>query len=479
MKKIVKKLYKFYSFIFTKEEYDRLISKVLLNINEDSNTNIELILTEYLNVYISNYLNECLKEPNKFINIIFNFININMSLKSTNSECLNEVRKLTNLLKDVNFNSDYDIFIELILNSEILRNLLRVVVDNSKNLILSSRIDDLLEDEILISLIEAYCLLNNIDKDDNYAKYGSKLINTSYKLYLKDIKSLEINYGDEELLKRIEKHDLKARNILIEKYLNLVINIATKYINSGIDIEELVEEGNIGLITALDKFKISKGVKFSTYAALIIRQSIQNFIYFKSRSLRVPYIMREKYYRFNVIYKTLYDIYNANPSLEEIALIMDLSIDEVRKLYFLKNNLISLEDLSDTGGLTKDKSIIEDSMVDFVEQKLLQNYMYNILNKNYLTKNEIQVILLRYGFYDGKFKTLECVSKILKVSTQRVKQLEEKALEKIRSSRLLDDFSIYTYYPDNSLRNLNEFRKIIFEKKTNQNRMSLKRAKKN
>ena len=440
---IANRLYSIYNYIFTKEEYDRLISGIL--INTDTN-NIELTIINYLNNYITNHLNECLKEPNKFLNIIFRFINTNMSLKNRYTNCLNELRKLTNLLKDVNFNNDSNIFIELIENSEVLKGNLKYIIDYNKNLVWSSRIDEIFEDEVLVSLIDGYCLLNNVYEENDYVDFGNKLIGASYDLYLKDINGVQVNYSDEELLKKIKNGDMNAKNMLIYKHLKYVANIAKQYIYFGFDILDLIEEGNIALMAAVDKFDTNYNCKFTTFAYWKIRKSIHNFICTNISSMKLSASIYLKYNSFNATYRKYYLQYGLEPSLEELASIMNTSLEEVERLYWLRDSLIDVDDFKD--------KLEEDSLADNIFLNLMTDDLRKVLDDCDLTENEKIVITLRFGLSDDIQRTYAYIGEILNKQRNSVKSIEVTALKKLRKMKLIKSFAIYMNYPDKALLNL-------------------------
>jgi RNA polymerase primary sigma factor len=259
----------------------------------------------------------------------------------------------------------------------------------------------------------------------------------SLKLYFREISRVKLLTAEEEvfLAKRIEKGDLKSKQALIAANLRLVIKVAKKYMNQGLAFQDLIEEGNLGLIKASEKFSWRRGFKFSTYATWWIRQSITRALSNQSRTVRVPVHVSEDINRVERISRELTRKLGRDPNLMEISKATKLKFEKIHKLQRLAQRDISLE--VPVGDEANSKSI-----ADFIEDKSVASPAQNVfglLRSEKLMKlietlndKEQRVILMRFGFNEDEPRTLEQTGHLLGVTRERIRQIEEKALQKIR-----------------------------------------------
>ncbi len=260
--------------------------------------------------------------------------------------------------------------------------------------------------------------------------------NDPVRMYLKEIGKVPLLTKDEEiqLAKRIEMGDESAKKILAESNLRLVVSIAKKYIGRGMSFLDLIQEGNLGLIKALDKFDYTKGYKFSTYATWWIRQSITRAIADQARTIRIPVHMIENINKLGRIEKQLVQKLGREPEPEEIAEVMDLDVDKVREIMTIAQKPISLEtpigeeEDSQLGDFIEDEHI--QTPVEIATHTLLREQLLDILET--LTPREGEVLRLRFGLDDGRTRTLEEVGIKFDVTRERIRQIEAKALRKLR-----------------------------------------------
>lgn len=266
-------------------------------------------------------------------------------------------------------------------------------------------------------------------------------------MYLKEIGQIKLLSMDEELelADRILAGDEMAKTTLAEANLRLVVSIAKRYVGRGMLFLDLIQEGNIGLMKAVDKFDVTKGYKFSTYATWWIRQAITRAIADQARTIRVPVHMVETINKLARIQRQLTLELNREPTEEELAKKMNMSIDKIRDIYKISQEPVSLEtpigeeDDSHLGDFIKDERNV--SPEEYATNELLKDEISNVLLT--LTEREEKVIRLRFGLEDGKSRTLEEVGQMFGVTRERIRQIEAKALRKLRHpsrSRKLKDY---------------------------------------
>ena len=436
-------LYSKYNYIFTKKEYDEISLKVIDKIKDETIENLDLIFLENLDLYVNTYLSKLYNNKKKFIEVVSKFINKNIKMKDSYDDCLKEINKLIIFFNKLNVAYNLNFFIELIKTNSILSSILNIIVQEKAKFI---------NDDLLLSLIEAYCILNDIKiKEVDYSYSNNSQVNDSFRMYLNDIERPILSEELEKvLLVEIKKGNKDARQLFIESNLRLVVSVAKKYTLSNLELLDLIQEGNIGLIKAVDRFDLSQNLRFSTYAVYWIKQAIVRALKNKSRSIRIPVYLQEIYPKFQKIYLNLYDQLGRRPTYQEIAENMQISLLQAESLVKLisgEHNIISLDDHINNDDEHSDyKSLLIDPNIDIendLETKEFKTDITNMLEQCGLSKKEIVVILLRYGFYDGEEKNLEEISNILKVSRERARQLEAIAIKKISTSSYIDKFAVY------------------------------------
>ena len=267
------------------------------------------------------------------------------------------------------------------------------------------------------------------------------------RMYFKEIGKVPLLSADEErdLAIRIEQGDEEAKKKLCESNLRLVVSIARRYLNRGLSFLDLIQEGNLGLIKAVEKFDYTKGYKFSTYATWWIRQAITRSIADQARTIRIPVHMVETINKLIRISRQLLQEYGREPTSEEIAKEMGISVEKVREIKKISQDPVSLEtpigeeEDSHLGDFIPDEDI--PSPVDAAAYSMLQKQLREVLDT--LSEREKKVLILRFGLDDGRPRTLEEVGKEFNVTRERIRQIEAKALRKLRHpsrSKKLKDY---------------------------------------
>jgi RNA polymerase primary sigma factor len=346
-----------------------------------------------------------------------------------------EVAKINDILKEVNPSlSQIDLMYEFLESKGII--------------VLNVNDDDAEPDEK--TLLEFEEDGNEVDFIvEDTAIINSAMSDDPVKLYLKEIGTYPLLTIEDEinLAKKIEQGDEYAKKQLAESNLRLVVSIAKRYVGRGLSFLDLIQEGNLGLIKAVDKFDYTKGYKFSTYATWWIRQSITRSIADQSRTIRIPVHMSEVINKTYRVSRNLLQELGREPTEQELAKALDMPIEKVREILKVSADPISLdtpigeEDDSHLGDFIKDDSIVGPE--DAAAYAMLQDQISKLLNT--LTEREQRVLTLRFGLDDGRTRTLEEVGKEFNVTRERIRQIEAKALRKLRHpsrARMLKGYDI-------------------------------------
>ena len=336
-----------------------------------------------------------------------------------------------------------DFFQDMELNAEQFEKILDFLeTSNIDVLRITDNDDDTVDDEILLDDEEEV----EVEKIDLSVPDGVS-IEDPVRMYLKEIGKVPLLSAEEEieLAKRMELGDQEAKKRLAEANLRLVVSIAKRYVGRGMLFLDLIQEGDLGLIKAVEKFDYRKGYKFSTYATWWIRQAITRAIADQARTIRIPVHMVETINKLIRVSRQLLQELGREPTPEEIAKEMDMPVERVREILKISQEPVSLEtpigeeEDSHLGDFIQDDNVPVPA--DAAAFTLLKEQLEEVLGT--LTEREQKVLTLRFGLEDGRARTLEEVGKEFNVTRERIRQIEAKALRKLRHpsrSRKLKDY---------------------------------------
>ncbi|MFQ5901189.1 MAG: RNA polymerase sigma factor RpoD/SigA [Thermodesulfobacteriota bacterium] len=280
--------------------------------------------------------------------------------------------------------------------------------------------------------------LKEKDSDIEEEDVAEEFLSDTIRIYFKDIKKFPLLSGKEEkeLALQVSKNVNKARDKMIQANLRLVVKIAKRYLNRGIPFQDLIEEGNIGLIKAVEKFKVSKGCKLSTYATYWIKQSIERAIANQANVVRLPIHVTNDIVNMLQCKRQLVKELNREPSVSEISHKLGVSGRYVKKLMLMTRKTVSLETSFREGSTQSLLDVLEDAKIQ-TPVKLVELYKrQGLIDKwlGFLTEVERKVILLRFGLHNNMPQTLGAIGKTLGVTRERIRQIEVKSLEKLKQT---------------------------------------------
>ena len=368
--------------------------------------------------------------------------NVQAKFEEKLKQLLAMAKKKKNVLE---YQEIVDFLAELALNEEQIEKVIEHLEKNGIDVlrITNDDDDDVIDDEEIMLSEEDEVDMENID----LSVPDGISIEDPVRMYLKEIGKVPLLSADEEveLAKRMAEGDEDAKKRLAEANLRLVVSIAKRYVGRGMLFLDLIQEGNLGLIKAVEKFDYHKGFKFSTYATWWIRQAITRAIADQARTIRIPVHMVETINKLIRVSRQLLQELGREPTPEEIAKEMDMPVERVREILKISQEPVSLEtpigeeEDSHLGDFIQDDNVPVPA--DAAAFTLLKEQLEEVLGT--LTEREQKVLTLRFGLEDGRARTLEEVGKEFNVTRERIRQIEAKALRKLRHpsrSRKLKDY---------------------------------------
>lgn len=467
----------FYREVKKYEKYDidekdaRVLMKEIIQKNLNRFNKVRFVQSGTKNSYFKKLLDRSLNEKvlEKFENekncleITLKYIEKTLRKQNDYELNLKEIDKLENFFKEINYEVNIDLLVLLLKSSDQLNSIIDIIIKDVENKKIKGQTEKLMS-SFLISLIEAYCVLNGkemynfqeVEIEDDYHKeegFWNNQEMDSVRMYLDELSKEPLLSKEEEVMlaKRIKEGDKKAKEKFIKANLRLVVFVAKRERNRGLPLLDLIQEGNLGLIKAVEKFDYTMGYKFSTYATWWIRQSITRALAHQGRSIRLPVHVVENINRMYIIRDELLLEFGREPSKQELAERMDISIEKLAKLIEESkvpasfNKKINEEEDNEMGDIFPDDSVNIEGPLEISD---MQKKVRELLETSGLTEQEKQVLKLHYGIGELHDRNLQEVGNKLNVTRERARQVEKKALRKLRNYNTKVCFSNYMDKPD-------------------------------
>lgn len=446
------------------EEFSVILTKVLEQIPYLDNDEL----------FILNIKEKVVKELNKKIKkypleekkiLINTYINDNYKQSSDYTKVQEIINGIVGFLKKIGYELNPESIIDLLQNNKTIENSIKIIVEKNLSLIKANGIENVFNNN-LISFVEIYCDINNIEtnpkfEDLNVADKNFGLV----KIYLKQIKNMPILTREQEieLFERVKQGDEKAREIIIKSNLKLVVSVAKRHVQTGEEFLDLIQNGNLGLMKAIDRFDYTKGFKFSSYATWWIRHTIMREYQNKGRTVRLPVNILEKFDRIKKYEIEFENLYQRKPTIEEISKELGISVGRLNEIYAYQQEKISLNYMIGDREDTEITELIpngDTSLSETVEAKTLPEEVEKLFTAAHLSEREKDIIKLRYGFISVPM-TMPEIGAIYNLTRERVRQIEASAITKLRSSRKIKDLIIYMQNQKEAKSNLTKYRTLI------------------
>ncbi len=474
----INQVYKQFSFLeLSREAFKHIVLSEIEKSKQEytGNLSYSAYLKSNITKALINETSKLLAIPQNAIKVISSYTDTYLSSSSTSDNSLKNLNQLSNFLNACEYFPDQEILIELLNKNDKFLKMIEAVVQKYYPQIVAGKSAEIFDNEITILSIETYCLIKRIEikKTIDQSQYDydeQSPVTDSVKKYLNEISSIPLLTPEQErkIAIRIAYGDEEAKKIMIESNLRLVVKVAKKYINLGVDFLDLIQEGNLGLITAVERYDVSKGNKFSTYAVWWIRQSISRAIREKSRNIKIPVQKYDDLYTLNKTVTKLEALLQRRPTIEEVANEMGEPLFVVQELYQLSQDTISMNVKVDDDKETEMGALIskkEQSPEDLVIVEDMKKQLHTLLNSVDLTPQEYEVTKLRFGLESNEKMTLEEISQRFHVTRERIRQIEYKVLKKLRRSNKIKEYAVFMSNPDEALKAIDEFRTIYSKNK--------------
>lgn len=461
----IKNIYK--AFKYTGISFDDYSDIVLDEISEMDGKVEETVFKNKLKKRMNNEVSKMLTDSDTDSRIISSYLDVKVPKVDSYESAMKAFKKLDSFFSKYDFFMGRELLIDLLSNNEKFSSMTSYILKEKEKDIALGKSEDIFDSDFLIYTVKTYFELHGMPIKERKEEIDMIGFDSSSDL---DIVSLYINElnapllsEDEEkaLLVKIKQGDMEAREKFIESNLRLVVSVAKKFLGRGVPFLDLVQEGNLGLMKAIDKFDLSYDVRFSTYAVYRIKMFVSKAIADQSRNIRVPISRQDELYSYMTKIDNLEKKFGMNLSIDEISMMLGKSVDKIRELESLKNDTVSINALvgkdndTELGEFLSTSESIEDEVID----SFLPEQIMDLLKKSKLSEREKDVLLSRFGIGRSHVWQLKELSKKYGVSKAWIGQVELNALEKLRRLKSIEQFSVYMDNPDLALRKLEEFRK--------------------
>ncbi len=460
-------------FKYTGISFDDYSDIVLDEISEMDGKVEETVFKSKLKKRMNNEVSKMLTDGDTASRIVSSYLDLKVPKVNSYESAVKAFKKLDSFFNKYDFFMGQELLIDLLSNNEKFSSMTSYILKEKEKDITLGKSEDIFDSDFLIYTVNTYFELHGMPIKERKEEIDVGCFDSSSDL---DIISLYINElnapllsSDEEraLLVKIKQGDMDARDKFIESNLRLVVSVAKKFLGRGLPFLDLVQEGNLGLMKAIDKFDLSYDVRFSTYAVYRIKIFISNAIADQSRNIRVPIFKQDELRSYMTKVDNLEKKFGMNLSIDEISMMLGKSVDKIIELETLKKDTVSINSLvgkdndTELGEFLSTSESVEDEVIDsFLPKQIMQ-----LLNGSKLSEREKDVLLSRFGIGRSHVWNLKELSKKYGVSKAWIGQVELNALKKLRHLKAVEQFSVYMDNPDLALKKLEEFRKKPERKK--------------
>lgn len=447
--KDIKEISDKYSFAF--DSKDRAITLMNLFVKKKYAKIIKSSKEEKIDFYkalentMNNYIKSIFETEKDYIKVFNNYMDKKIGETTDYRQIHYKLREIVDFFATINYQPSEIISIALLENNSKFSDMIGRVVKRFDKKIAQSNIEDIFPNSTMLSFVSAYAYLNNIElktkekieDETSHIPENETYVDDDVTLYIRSLPpALSLDKG-RSLFSSMKEGDLETRNRLVEGNLRLVVSIAKHYVNQGVEFLDLIQAGNLGLITAVEKFDYEKGCAFSTYANWWIKQYISRSIMNNGRTVRIPAHVYERLAKYNTVYAKLSKKINREPTPEEMAKEMNLTNDQIYNLMLANARMVSLDEpITSESDTTLTEFLVADDLSpeEEYEKKSLAKDISDLLNSGLIKKRDIEILKLRNGFYNNRRYTLKEIAKIFNLSSERIRQIEEKSYEDLKNS---------------------------------------------